>query len=612
MIGLLSSILFLVLVTFILFKKTQSLRVSFITSIVLLYFFSFITVELLSIFSLLHRTSIILVSLGMLGFLILYTFRFYSIHYLQEIFSSRFLKEFSDWKVMVSICILGILFIVGSYYPPNNWDSMTYHLARMGHWIQNESVDFYPTTIQRQNYLGPLAEYFLTVLFLFDQTETFLFFSQWLSLLGILAVVSLLVQKISTKDTGAQKTSLLVVLFIPLTLFQSVTTQNDLVVSFFILSFFYFLFSKKSWFLISLTFVLALLTKMIAIFYLCIPLLYWFRIQWKEKNYRKVFLFFTVVCFFYFPHAYRNVVWYKHPLGIQPSHFIVSNLLPQYVLVNGFKNISLQFQTPYRTLNSYTMYFVKGLGQLLHVDLNDDRIRYENQNYTISINFFDHDDAGAVLYVLLTTLMMCFYFYKKGKPKFEKRYVLLVAIGAMFVIFMFAWQVSATRFQLPLLLLLSPIVAVHIKHLGSIEKYILAVMTVFSLWLIWNNYTHPLSQLGQFENIETSRYRKKRGLYNEYTFLTQYITANKIHTIGVITNGDDWEYPLWYYLYKQSDDFKMNHMLKKSQYHPKIIIDIRDDKQYSIDNRIDMSLYYKLFNFRYTHVYTKIDERESL
>ena len=33
---------------------------------------------------------------------------------------------------------------------PNTWDSMTYHLPRIEHWLQNQSLGFYPTSITRQ------------------------------------------------------------------------------------------------------------------------------------------------------------------------------------------------------------------------------------------------------------------------------------------------------------------------------------------------------------------------------------------------------------------------------------------------------------------------------
>lgn len=62
------------------------------------------------------------------------------------------------------ILMLPLLFIIGLttfLYVPNTYDSMTYHMARVAHWMQNESVGYYLTHIGRQNQMGPGAEYLI-------------------------------------------------------------------------------------------------------------------------------------------------------------------------------------------------------------------------------------------------------------------------------------------------------------------------------------------------------------------------------------------------------------------------------------------------------------------
>ena len=60
----------------------------------------------------------------------------------------------------VGICtILATTLLIALVSPPNNYDSMTYHMARVVNWIQNRSVAHYPTHITRQLYSAPWAEY---------------------------------------------------------------------------------------------------------------------------------------------------------------------------------------------------------------------------------------------------------------------------------------------------------------------------------------------------------------------------------------------------------------------------------------------------------------------
>lgn len=55
--------------------------------------------------------------------------------------------------------LLTLIGLAAVLYAPNNYDSLTYHMARVAHWLQNGSVEYYPTIIERQNVMGPGAEY---------------------------------------------------------------------------------------------------------------------------------------------------------------------------------------------------------------------------------------------------------------------------------------------------------------------------------------------------------------------------------------------------------------------------------------------------------------------
>jgi drug/metabolite transporter (DMT)-like permease len=72
------------------------------------------------------------------------------------------------WPSAGLIALLLIILITGItafIAPPNTWDSMTYHMARVAHWVQNQSIDHYPASDLRQLYQHPWAEYAITHLY---------------------------------------------------------------------------------------------------------------------------------------------------------------------------------------------------------------------------------------------------------------------------------------------------------------------------------------------------------------------------------------------------------------------------------------------------------------
>ena len=173
------------------------------------------------------------------------------------------------------ICIgfnLLTTFIIALTSPPNNFDSMTYHMARISNWIQNQNISYYPTSIPRQNYSMPLAEYVILHLQIMSQTDKFANLVQWS---GFLLVI-LLVSKIADHLQISRRGKLLSALFaatIPMAILQSSSTQNDLITGLGCLSFGYFLLRtirEKSWNMLSysgLSLELPLMTKGTAYIY---------------------------------------------------------------------------------------------------------------------------------------------------------------------------------------------------------------------------------------------------------------------------------------------------------------------------------------------------------
>jgi hypothetical protein len=69
----------------------------------------------------------------------------------------------SCWNFHTLVCLLLFIVLMSTAFTaissvPNTWDSMTYHLPRIEHWLQNRSLRFFPTSNGRQLEFAILAE----------------------------------------------------------------------------------------------------------------------------------------------------------------------------------------------------------------------------------------------------------------------------------------------------------------------------------------------------------------------------------------------------------------------------------------------------------------------
>jgi hypothetical protein len=86
------------------------------------------------------------------------------------------------------VLIGGVTLLIALYSPPNSGDSQSYHLARVEHWIQNRSLEFYLTSNTRQLMLPPFAEVLILHFRLLSGGDRFDNLVQWLA--GVGAVVA--------------------------------------------------------------------------------------------------------------------------------------------------------------------------------------------------------------------------------------------------------------------------------------------------------------------------------------------------------------------------------------------------------------------------------------
>ncbi len=118
---------------------------------------------------------------------------------------------------------------------PNNWDSMTYHLSRAAYWLQHHSAMQWPAGSIRQNFSPPNAEMLAAWTMALRGTDQLANLVQWTALLGLAAGIFSICRLIAFPMFASLFAAACFVAM-PQPLLQATSTQNDLVVSLFVVS----------------------------------------------------------------------------------------------------------------------------------------------------------------------------------------------------------------------------------------------------------------------------------------------------------------------------------------------------------------------------------------
>lgn len=513
------------------------------------------------------------------------------------------------------IIMLGILFIlsvtlfIGAIFTvPYNYDSMSYHLARIGYWIDHQSVAHYVCNIDRQIYSPVLAEYNLLHIMLLGGNDTFVNFLQYISMFA----ASYFIYE-STKKLGTNRTFSLFAAFVfmmmPLTISQSITTQNDLFVTVFFAIFIYKLVEVIKWdkimldrqqmltiVMLGLTVAFAYLAKtsVCASMLFFMPWLLIVRLKKKDKPLKLLGSAGIAAVSIALPVSETWIRTYRSSGSFMTDtasgDIMVATKNVSYIVVNILKNFSLLItQNFYRGLNGFVYRIAIGTGQLLGVEVNNETIAFHGFDFLRHMNMgedmYSHDKTPSAFAaylavlggVLLVVLLVRLVIKRKKLEKETKRqwglslgFALSAWLSFGFIMALLRWQPWGTRLMYPALAI-TVIMSVNLLWLflknlkAGIRNTVLALLIGLCTLLAVPSVTYNMSQAGNFlKNGCEDRlsyyfaYNQRRASYEE---LLAHAREEGVTDIGLIISGDGYDYPLWLMFHDEYPEGKLRHII---------------------------------------------------
>ena len=447
--------------------------------------------------------------------------------------------------------------------PPNTSDSMIYHMPRVMHWIQNQSVAHYPTHVPRQLHLTPWAEFAILQLQLLSGGDHLANLVQWLAMLGSLVGVSLITRQLGG-DARCQILGVVVCATIPMGILQGSSTQNDYVVTFWLLSFVYHACAHMKgqsglgeagspWWL-GAVLGLAFLTKATA-YIVALPFVAWMIVDaaWRRRPHvlRTMAIVVLAVAMLNAGHALRNFLMFGSPLGpgregsfvYANEHFGVSTLL-----ANTVRNVALHMGTPNERVNRAMELGVAWVHRRIGADLDDPRTTWLGATFHVLPPIQHEDFAGNPAHLGLIGLSVVLLLLTpayRGRPEMLG-YLAALAAGAMLFAFYLKWQPWHSRLHLPFFVLATPLIAVIWGPRRSAAAALSATLLILSVPWVLKNDSRPL--LGPDSVITLRRvdqyFVNRKDLRQPYASAMRYLKEVRCSNIGLWVD-DEPEYQLW-------------------------------------------------------------------
>ena len=516
-------------------------------------------------------------------------------------------SRFESFLLVGIVFIASITGLVAWAAPSNTVDAMTYHLARVVHWIQNETVFPYASHIKSQIYQNPWAQYALLHFQVLSDGDRFANFIQWAASIGNIIVVSA-IAKVLGGDRTSQIFAAVLCATIPMGIIQAASTQNNHILAFWLLCFIYYVLllieSKKNWNSWNLSNLgaslgLTILTKGTGYIY-AFPFFLWFFLSGVKKfklNFWKYLgIVGAIVLLINFGHYLRNYQLYGSPLGTDGHDYTNDVFGLSYLFSNLIRNIALLLASPIEFLNQLIENIVIFAHQILSLDVNDSRTTFSgHQFYLTAKNAFSENYTGNFIHTLLIIASTIFcLFYKKLEAR---KYVIIYLICTISTFLLFCllikWQPWHSRLHLPFFVIFSPLIGLMLSTLKHpiARNILLSILLISFIYLFCNAYkliitldtydilNNPRTVIGLLKNPSMEEFfgggknifivprieqyfKDRNDLLEPYMQAINFLKTRECLNIGLYTKDQDiLEYPIWLLLQdRESEKVRIKHV----------------------------------------------------
>lgn len=462
----------------------------------------------------------------------------------------------TEWiAATAAAAIASLTALIAVLAPPNDWDAMTYHMARVAHWIDNASVAFYPALYMAQLYQGPWSAYATLSVQLATGSDQLVNLVQWVAFVGSATVATLVTAQLGG-DRRAQLLTALFVMTVPMAVLQASSAQDHLVVSFWLLSLASLVLAARErldWRVAvegGACVGLAILTKSTT-YVLAAPFILWALVALARTGgraaVRRGLLAGVIVVAVNGVHWSRNGEAFGSPFGstVETGWHVIDGLTPKTFAERLIQESTLQLSLP-ASMASKAEGFLRSASARVGLDL-DDPATIIGSRWSIPPLSTHEDYTGNFVAALVVSGAALVVIARR------RRLVLpyLVAVGAAYLLFvaLTRWEFYDSRLLLPLFLLAAPVVGVGLAGLSARSAVALSLaLTVAAVpWLVRGKARPLVGPANVFTTPRDAQYFVNRPeLAEPYARSAEAITRTGCRDVGLTVKGNDpWEYPLW-------------------------------------------------------------------